>query len=200
MKRIEITTQNHPHFIGSWNINNDKLCNDIIDFFKNNHEIQKEGTTATGIDIKVKKSTDITINPNDLKQNKYDLFNFYFEHLNKCYLDYREQFTFLKTFANKINIGPFNIQKYQPGGHFAKVHSERTHITCLHRLFAWMTYLNDVKEDDGGTTDFDYYKLKVQPQRGKTLIWPAEWTHAHSGSILKGGEKYIITGWIDFKV
>ena len=200
MKRIEITTKNHPHFIGSWNINNDKLCNDIIDFFKNNPEIQKEGTTATGIDIKVKKSTDITINPNDLKQNKYDLFNFYFEHLNKCYLDYREQFTFLKTFANKINIGPFNIQKYQPGDHFAKVHSERTHITCLHRLFAWMTYLNDVKEDDGGTTDFDYYKLKVQPQRGKTLIWPAEWTHAHSGSILKGGEKYIITGWIDFKV
>ena len=200
MKRIEITTKNHPHFIGSWNINNDKLCNDIIDFFKNNPEIQKEGTTATGIDIKVKKSTDITINPNDLKQNKYDLFNFYFEHLNKCYLDYREQFTFLKTFANKINIGPFNIQKYQPGGHFAKVHSERTHITCLHRLFAWMTYLNDVKEDDGGTTDFDYYKLKVQPQRGKTLIWPAEWTHAHSGSILKSGEKYIITGWIDFKV
>ena len=200
MKRIEITTKNHPHFIGSWNINNDKLCNDIIGFFKNNPEIQKEGTTATGIDIKVKKSTDITINPNDLKQNKYDLFNFYFEHLNKCYLDYREQFTFLKTFANKINIGPFNIQKYQPGDHFAKVHSERTHITCLHRLFAWMTYLNDVKEDDGGTTDFDYYKLKVQPQRGKTLIWPAEWTHAHSGSILKGGEKYIITGWIDFKV
>ena len=200
MERIEITTKNHPHFIGSWNINNDKLCNDIIDFFKNNPEIQKEGTTASGIDIKVKKSTDITINPNDLKQNKYDLFNFYFEHLSKCYLDYREQFTFLKTFANKINIGPFNIQKYQPGGHFAKVHSERTHITCLHRLFAWMTYLNDVKEDDGGTTDFDYYKLKVQPQRGKTLIWPAEWTHAHSGSILKGGEKYIITGWIDFKV
>ena len=200
MKRIEITTKNHPHFIGSWNINNDKLCNDIINFFKNNPEIHKEGTTATGIDIQVKKSTDITINPNDLKQNKYDLFNFYFEHLNKCYLDYREQFTFLKTFANKINIGPFNIQKYQPGGHFAKVHSERTHITCLHRLFAWMTYLNDVKEDDGGTTDFDYYKLKVQPQRGKTLIWPAEWTHAHSGSILKSGEKYIITGWIDFKV
>tara|TARA_B100001559_G_C16335512_1_gene545551 strand:+ start:117 stop:719 length:603 start_codon:yes stop_codon:yes gene_type:complete len=200
MKRIEITTNNHPHFIGSWNIDNDKLCNDIINFFENNPEIQKEGTTATGIDKKVKKSTDISINPNNLKQNKYDLFNIYFKHLNKCYLDYREQFPFLKTFANKINIGPFNIQKYQPGGHFAKVHSERTQITCLHRLFAWMTYLNDVEEIDGGTTDFDYYQLKVQPQCGKTLIWPAEWTHAHAGSILKAGEKYIITGWIDFKV
>ena len=32
----------------------------------------------------------------------------------------------------------------------------------------------------------------------KTLIWPAEWTHAHSGEILKFGKKYIITGWMCF--
>ncbi len=51
-------------------------------------------------------------------------------------------------------------------------------------------------EDDGGTTDFDYYKVKVKPETGKTLIWPAEWTHAHRGSVLNGGEKYIITGWL----
>ena len=47
---------------------------------------------------------------------------------------------------------------------------------------------------------FDSYKIKVKPEQGKTLIWPAEWTHAHYGSILKSGEKFIITGWIDFKV
>ena len=75
-----------------------------------------------------------------------------------------------------------------------------TSINNLQRLFAWMTYLNDVNEEDGGTTDFDYYKIKVKPEKGKTLIWPAEWTHAHYGSILKSGEKFIITGWIDFKV
>ena len=59
-----------------------------------------------------------------------------------------------------------------------------------------MTYLNDV--DDGGTTDFHYYDIKIKPEKGKTLIWPSEWTHAHSGSVLKSGEKYIITGWIHF--
>ena len=61
-----------------------------------------------------------------------------------------------------------------------------------------MTYLNDVNENDGGTTDFNYYNIKVKPERGKTLIWPAEWTHAHSGDIIKSGVKYIITGWMCF--
>ena len=58
------------------------------------------------------------------------------------------------------------------------------------------TYLNDV--NDGGTTDFDHYGLKIKPEQNKTLIWPAEWTHAHTGSVLKSGTKYIITGWFDF--
>ena len=59
-----------------------------------------------------------------------------------------------------------------------------------------MTYLNDVS--DGGETEFPYYNLKVTPEKGKTLIWPSEWTHAHRGCIVKKGPKYIITGWMHF--
>ena len=143
-----------------------------------------------------KKSTDITINPKSLEKKEYDIFNDYFKHLHECFTDYKEQYPFLKTFVKKIHIGPFNIQKYLSGDHFSKLHSERTDMATLHRLFAWMTYLNDV--EDGGTTDFDYYDLKIKPECGKTLIWPAEWTHAHTGSILKSGKKYIITGWLHF--
>jgi len=201
MKRINFTTKSNPHFIGAWNILDDDICKKIIDFFENNPDLQKKGsTTVLGIDEKIKKTTDITIYPNSLKNQSHDVFNLYFKRLNECFLDYREQFPFLKSFVKKINIGPFNIQKYHSGDHFSKIHSERTDITNLHRLFAWMTYLNDVDEDDGGTTDFDFYKIKIKPECGKTLIWPAEWTHAHSGSLLKRNEKYIITGWIDFKV
>jgi len=201
MKRIELTSQTSPHFIGSWNINNDDLCKNIIDFFKNNSVLQKKGvTTGNTVNEEVKKTTDITINPESLKSKDYEIFVTYFDHLNKCFLDYKEQYPFLKTFIKKISIGPFNIQKYSSGDHFSRLHSERTSINTLHRLFAWMTYLNDVNEENGGTTDFDSYKIKVKPEQGKTLIWPAEWTHAHYGSILKSGEKFIITGWIDFKV
>ena len=69
----------------------------------------------------------------------------------------------------------------------------------MHRIFAWMTYLNDIKSENGNTY-FPHYDLKICPEQGKTLIWPAEWTHAHAGEILKFETKYIITGWMCFPV
>ena len=196
MKRLEIKSNEDPNFIGNWNIENNQLCDQIINFFENNSELHIKGTTGGGVDESIKKSTDMTIHPEYLKEKKYSLFNDYFKNLNKCFIDYKEQYDFLKIFVKKIHIGPFNIQKYFPGDHFASLHSERTDMASIHRLFAWMTYLNDV--EDGGTTDFEYYKIKVKPETGKTLIWPAEWTHAHKGAVLKSGKKYIITGWLHF--
>ena len=116
--------------------------------------------------------------------------------LLKCFLDYQNQWPFLKKMLKNIDLTGFNIQKYSQGDHFAELHSERTSFNTIHRLFAWMTYLNDV--NDGGQTNFGHYGIKIKPETGKTLIWPAEWTHAHSGEILKSGTKYIVTGWMHF--
>ena len=198
MKKIDITNNKNPNFIGAYNIENDSLCEKIVSFFEENKDLQSQGAVGDGVDEKIKKSTDITIYPNNLKEEKFFLFKDYLNSLNKCYQDYRETYPFLKKFITKVDLGYFNIQKYLPGGHFAELHSERTSLQNLHRLFAWMTYLNDV--DDGGTTDFDYFDIKIKPEKGKTLIWPAEWTHAHTGSILKSGKKYIITGWMHFGI
>jgi len=196
MKRLDLKTQGSPHFIGNWNIGNNELCKNMINFFEENTELHIKGKISGGIDEKVKKTVDITINPKDLENAKFKIFNEYFKNLYECFTDYKEQYPFLKTFIKKMHIGPFNIQKYLKGDHFGTSHSERTDISTIHRLFAWMTYLNDV--EDGGTTDFDYYNVKIKPECGKTLIWPAEWTHVHKGSILKSGKKYIITGWMHF--
>ena len=197
MKKLSTVSNKSPNFIGSWNIENDKLCNEIIQFFEENKSMQRVGITATGYDPKLKKTTDMVIQPSDLKNKKYSLFNSYFNLLKDCFLDYRNQYPFLKhKFFSRTHIGNFNVQKYNSGDHFSHLHSERVSLDSLHRLFAWMTYLNNV--DDSGTTNFEYYDIKVKPEIGKTLIWPAEWTHAHTGSILKSGTKYIITGWIQF--
>ena len=120
----------------------------------------------------------------------------YIDELHKCYLDYQEQWPFLKDKINTVDIPTFNIQKYNPGDHFSHIHTERSSLNSLHRVFAWMTYLNDV--EDGGNTYFTHYDLKIKPEIGKTLIWPAEWTHAHRGEVLNSGVKYIITGWMHF--
>ena len=186
----------YPHFIGSWDIENESLCKEVIDFFEENKKLQKAGVVGKGKDTTIKKSTDMRINPNNLKDAKFKCLNSYINELHKCFINYQDQWPFIKGLSDNILIGAFNIQKYLPGGHFAKVHTERFDINSLHRVFAWMTYLNDV--DDGGETNFFHYDIKVKPKTGQTLIWPADWTHAHSGEILNSGVKYIVTGWMHF--
>ena len=112
MKKISISTELNPHFIGMWNINDNNLCKNIINFFEENSELHRKGKAGDHVNDKVKKTTDITINPNNLSEKKYNIFNTYFEYLHKCFLDYREDFPYLKNFLKKITIGPFNLQKY----------------------------------------------------------------------------------------
>lgn len=59
-----------------------------------------------------------------------------------------------------------------------------------------MTYLNTVT-DEGGT-EFLNQELKISAEKGKTVIWPADWTHTHRGVASPTQEKYIITGWLSF--
>ena len=192
----ELDKKKETHFIGSWNIKNDNLCKEIIKFFDENKGLQKKGTTALGTNYTNKKTTDISINPNELKNDKYKCFNSYIDELYKCFIDYQLQWPFLKSMVKNVDIGSFNVQKYSKGDHFSQIHTERASLKTSNRLFAWMTYLDSV--EDGGTTNFLHYGIKIKPEIGKTLIWPAEWTHAHSGEILGSGEKHIITGWMNF--
>jgi prolyl 4-hydroxylase len=196
MRREKIDSENE-NFIGCWKIENSKLFDQIINFFELNSQIQNRGYVSDRIDEQIKKTTDITIDPIDLKKKEYGIFNSYFEELFKCYEDYKKQWPFLKKTIETLDIPNFNIQRYNPGDHFSHIHCERDNSKNMHRVFAWMTYLNDIKAENG-TTNFTHYNIKIQPEQGKTLIWPAEWTHAHAGEILKLETKYIITGWMCF--
>ena len=102
MKRLEIKNDVSPNFIGNWDLENKELCKEIIDFFENNSDLHTKGTTGGGVDESIKKSTDITIKPENLKDEKYKVFNKYFENLYQCFTDYKEQYDFLKTFVKKF--------------------------------------------------------------------------------------------------
>ncbi len=197
MQRIDLACVK-PSFIGGWRLDKPELCQDIIDFFEHNPSLHKPGRSTYGVKLASKNSVDLTINPKDLANPSHAVLAAYFKELHACYLDYLQQWPFLAGMLPDMDIGSFNIQRYLPGGHFAAVHSERTTLDTAHRVLAWMTYLNDV--EDGGETNFIHYALDVKPERDKTLIWPAEWTHAHSGKVVNSGIKYIITGWMHFPV
>ena len=184
-----------PNFIGSWMIDS-SLCDDIISHYEENEQKQKQGVTGGGLNLKVKDRKDITLSPKELNLPDNQIYKIYFESLFECYKDYNLQWPFLSEMVTHLDIGKFNIGKYIPGQHFQKIHCERGGLASLHRLFAFMTYLNDVEE--GGSTYFNHYDLDIKPKKGLTLIWPSEWTHCHKGNILKSGLKYIITGWLTF--
>ena len=194
MKRIEIPCDTSPHFIGSWHLDDVTVCDELIRFFEEHQEQQKQGVTTDGLNTARKNSLDMPIAPADINLPSHKAIKKYIGQLYNCYADYAKQWPFLEKTFPVVDIGRFNLQKYNPGGHFAHIHSERTDIASLHRLFAFMTYLNDDFED--GHTHFIHQQLKIKPEKGKTLIWPAEWTHAHAGEVVTSGSKYIATGWL----
>ena len=198
MKRIKLNDNtNNPNFIGSWFIEPSKVCGEIIQLFEDQKSEQRPGTTAMGkLETSIKNSTDIRINPTDTQLETHQPILRYLDCLLDCYRDYVTMWPMLEKIPGSLDIGPFNIQRYEPGGHFQAVHAERMDLSVAHRVLAWMTYLNDV--EDGGSTSFTHFNINVRAEKGKTLIWPAEWTHAHCGNIVNRGVKYIITGWMHF--
>jgi len=184
----------NPNFIEEFTIDKD-ICKDIIDFFCTNNSLHQPGASGESVDLSKKNSIDLSVDPKNLNLTGYECFKKYFNQLNECYRKYKIKWPFLKESFPEVDIGSFNIQQYKEGGHFSKIHSERIALQNLHRLFAFMTYLND--DFEGGCTYFSNFNLKIKPEPGKTLIWPADWTHAHKGEVVSYGSKYIITGWLN---
>lgn len=55
-------------------------------------------------------------------------------------------------------------------------------------------YLNDNFE--GGETYFDRQDVKVVPEAGAVLVFPAYFTHPHASLPIRSGEKYAFTSWL----
>jgi len=62
------------------------------------------------------------------------------------------------------------------------------------RAFVFSIYLNDVEE--GGETEFLHFSKRVQPKKGRIVIWPAGFPYVHRGNPPLAGEKYMLTSWM----
>ena len=197
MKRINTEEINGKNFIGMWDIENDNLLKNIIDFFNKNHENHKPGTVALGKTDKNKKDLlELTINPKQVKENKIEIFNEYINNLIECYNDYQNQWDFVKNWQ-RIYIGPFKIEKHLVSGHHLELNCERQNINSSHKILSWITFLNDINDDEGNII-FNYYDIAIKPKKGTTLIFPSDWTHLHQQEAMKNSEKFTIRGSFHF--
>lgn len=164
-----------------------KLCDKIVNFFEANLDLSHPGVTNSGVDPKVKKSTDMNMARSPFSAE-------YYSELEKV-LD-----IYIKEYPACNNNHPFiiregcNIQRYKPDEGFYEWHCERDGPGDRHLVF--MTYLNDVT--DAGETEFYDQKLKIKPRKGLTVIWPADWTFTHRGVASPSQTKYIATGWFNY--
>ena len=113
----------------------------------------------------------------------------------KFYPIYEQEFSSLKDSERHSNYS-FKIQKTKIGGGYHVWHYESCSRNNSQRLLTWILYLNDVQE--GGETEFLYQHMRVKPQQGTLVIWPAAFTHTHRGNPPLSNEKYIVTGWTEF--
>jgi hypothetical protein len=122
----------------------------------------------------------------------------YAQNLQSCVDKYIQKYPWCNKYASWNIIEPINIQYYSPNGGYHIWHTERTTsaspISGRHLVF--MTYLNDVT--DSGETEFLHQQLKIKPEKGLTLIWPADWMFTHRGVASLTQEKYIATGWFNY--
>ena len=171
----------------------EKICDDLVDYFKENHIDAAPGTVGGTdgaiVDASIKDSTDLHVTPHEDNA----IITEYITALGSALNKYQEKYKMLLRMSRFSLTKNWNIQHYKAGQGYKDWHCERS--SNNKRLIVWMTYLNDVP--DGGT-EFLYQKITSPAKKGLTLFWPTDWTHTHRGQISESHEKYIATGWLHF--
>ena len=189
-------------FIDEFQLSDLTLCDSILKMFDDAHD---RGLTFAGQSgamgqarPEIKASTDFWLNDCD-KLGPPEKYRWpeYQAELNgfiDLYLDKYKFFEYGGMFTSRHLP---QIQWYKPGEGYHKWHIDGAQMNSCDRAMVYMTYLNDVTE--GGGTMFMHQDVTTKAVKGKTLIFPAGYTHLHKGEISETQHKYILTGWIWWK-
>jgi hypothetical protein len=176
------------------------FCNQVINKFETD-PYRKAGEVDQNnprIDKNLKITIDTTITHNIAWREEDEVL---YKALGNALYEY--EIHLQKTSSGKWNLHPsdgyqvkdtgYMVQKYEPNG-FYNWH----HDWCMNegwsRIYTYIWYINTIKEEDGGWTEF-IDGTRIQPKVGSILLFPATWTYVHRGYTTKV-PKYIVTGWI----
>ena len=189
-------------FIDEFQLSDLTLCDSILKMFDDAHD---RGLTFAGQSgamgqarPEIKASTDFWLNDCD-KLGPPEKYRWpeYQAELNGFIDIYLDKYKFFEYGGMFTSRHLPQIQHYKPGEGYHKWHIDGAQMNSCDRAMVYMTYLNDVTE--GGGTMFMHQDVTTKAVKGKTLIFPAGYTHLHKGEISQTQHKYILTGWIWWK-
>ena len=96
-------------------------------------------------------------------------------------------------FSDMENIG---LLRYKAGEGFYDRHIDSG--PEFPRACSALVYLNDVA--DGGGTWFDKFDLMVTPEKGKLIIFPANFPYSHQAMPPMSEDKYVAVTWFGINI
>ena len=105
---------------------------------------------------------------------------------------YKKKYPEVNCTQEKWSLKNFRFQIFKPGKHYDTLHREQG--TENQRLLNVIVYLSS---HDCGTEFF--HKNMVKSVKGRTIVFPAYWTHAHKGQPCPNKKtRYILTAYATF--
>ena len=155
-----------------------------------------ENALVTGGNL-IKELRDSSIQYNkvsDFSDEHKDLLNFFANSLN-IYLGLHPIANDFPAFSVSET---FNILKYEKGQGYHSTHTDYfPHGPTNLRHLTGICFMSDVAE--GGELVFPQQDLEIKPERGKLVIFPSGWTHAHhTMPVLSDEVRYVFQLWWSF--
>ena len=166
-------------------------------FIRNSPEIQD-----TAIDIKRNILTDRETSDMPSDESFYSFIGQGSQFVSEFFTEFWGP-VYSKEIPSLRNIAPhgilnYKVQRNKPGQAYNIWHVEHAGLESRSRLAAFILYLNDVEE--GGETEFQNQKIRVEPKKNRLIVFPSNYTMCHRGLPPLGisDDKFILTGWIEF--
>ena len=182
-----------------------ELCSEIISRFDSD-ERKRVGVIGIAndgyVDTSRKRSTELHM----LDVTGWeDISKIIFKYVNIAVTKYRDflvkNFDNMHTmlyrdviYGNFMDTG-YEVQKIEHGDMYAWHHDGS--FGRDNRLLNILIYLNTLEPHEGGTTEL-LNDIKIRPEAGKMLLFPASWTFPHRGNVVLGKHKYICCSLLNF--
>jgi len=168
----------------------DKLCNDILNEYKNSNEWQYASVRGNNINKEVRNCTEInvsseeTINKNLKIRKRID--DSIFDCTKEVIKKYNQKFK--NCYVSKDS--GYNLLKYEKGG-FYKQHVDS--FTEIPRAISCSLILNN--NFKGGEFSFFDNKLIHPLKKGSAIMFPSNFLYPHSVLPVTDGTRYSIVTW-----